>query len=190
MGKLIKVNSQNAALQACDAMHRGGIIAYPTDTIYGFGCDSKNETAIRKLNKLKNRSGPISVIAPDRKTAIGWMNIKRNQKSKIKSKLINGNTVIVTAKKNICSNLIMGSGNTLGVRIPKHDFCNELSSIFPNPITSTSANINGKNPHISVEDISDEFQDSIDLIIDGGIVNGSGSKIFLLNNDVWKQLRW
>ena len=103
MRKLIKINSQDAALKACDIMHRGGIVAYPTDTIYGFGCDSKNETAIRKLNKLKNRSGPISVIAPDRKTAIDWMNVKINQKSKIKSKLINGNTVITTAKKNICS---------------------------------------------------------------------------------------
>ena len=189
MEKLIKVHSPNATLKACDVMHRGGIIAYPTDTIYGFGCDSKNETAIKKLNKLKNRSGPISVIAPDRKTAIDWMNVKINQKSKIKSKLINGNTVITTAKKNICSNLIMGSGNTLGIRIPKHNFCNELSSLFPNPITSTSANISGKNPHIKAQDISNEFHDSIDLIIDGGIVNGSGSKIFLLNKDVWKQLR-
>ena len=189
MGKLIRINSPDAAIQACDIMHRGGIVAYPTDTIYGFGCDSKNETAIRKLNKLKNRSGPISVLAPDRKTAIDWMNIKRNQESKIKSMLIDGNTVIVTAKKNTCSNLIMGNGRTLGIRIPKHDFCNKLSSLFPNPITSTSANINGKDPHIRAEDISDEFADSVDLIIDGGTISGEGSKIFLLNNDVWKQLR-
>ena len=189
MRRLIKINSPNATLKACDVMHGGGIIAYPTDTIYGFGCDSKNDTAIKKLNKLKNRSGPISVIAPNRKTAIHWMNIKINQKNKIKNKLINGNTVIATAKKNICSNLIMGSGNTLGVRIPKNNFCKELSSLFPNPITSTSANISGKNPCIRAEDILKEFQDSIDLIIDGGIINGSGSKIFLLDNDVWKQLR-
>ena len=189
MKKLIKVNSPNAALKACDVMHRGGIIAYPTDTIYGFGCDSKNKNAIKKLNKLKNRSGPISVIAPNRKTAIDWMNIRGNQKSKIKSMLIDGNTVIVTAKKNVCSNLIMGGGRTLGIRIPKHDFCNKISNLFPNPITSTSANINGKDPHIRAKDISDEFDDSIDLIIDGGIISGQGSKIFLLNNDVWKQLR-
>ena len=189
MGKLIKTDSPDAALQACDIMHKGGIIAYPTDTIYGFGCDSKNEAAIKKLNKLKNRSGPISVIAPDRKTAIDWMSVKRNQKNKIRSKLVNGNTVIVTAKKNVCSNLIMGTGSTLGIRIPKHSFCRELSILFPNPITSTSANFNRKNPHTSAEDILNEFEDRIDLIIDGGFISGSGSKIFLLNNDVWKQLR-
>ena len=86
------------------------------------------QNAIKKLNKLKNRSGPISVIAPNRKTAIDWMNIRGNQKSKIKGMLIDGNTVIVTAKKNVCSNLIMGGGRTLGIRIPKHDFCRELSN--------------------------------------------------------------
>ena len=55
-----------------------------------------------------------------------------------------GTPLLQLQKKNICSNLIMGSGNTLGIRIPKHDFCKEISSLFPNPITSTSANINGK----------------------------------------------
>ena len=189
MRKLIKVNLPSAAIQACDVMNKGGIIAYPTDTVYGFGCDSKNETAIIELNKLKNRSGPISVIAPNRKTAIGWMNIKINQKTEVKNKLINGNTVIVTAKKNVCSNLIMGSGSTLGIRIPKHDFCRELSSLFPNPITSTSANVKGEKPHIKAEDILNEFENGIDLIIDGGIINGSGSKIFFLDKDNWKQLR-
>ena len=83
----------------------------------------------------------------------------------------------------------MGNGSTLGVRIPKHDFCRELSSLFPNPITSTSANVNGNRPHIRAEDILNEFDNGIDLIIDGGMINGSGSKIFLLDNDIWKQLR-
>ena len=83
----------------------------------------------------------------------------------------------------------MGNASTLGIRIPKHDFCRELSSLFPNPITSTSANINGENPHTRAKDILNDFKNSIDLIIDGGFINGSGSKIFLLDNDVWKQLR-
>ena len=54
---------------------------YPTDTLlYGLGCDSKNEASIRKINKLKGRSGPISVIAPNKKTAIGWMCLKEIKK--------------------------------------------------------------------------------------------------------------
>ena len=69
MKKLIKSSAPNAILEACDVLNKGGIIAYPTDTLYGLGCDSKNEKSIKKLNKIKNRSGPISVIAPNRSTA-------------------------------------------------------------------------------------------------------------------------
>ena len=73
MKKLIKSSAPNAVLEACNVLNKGGIIAYPTDTLYGLGCDSKNEKSIKKLNKIKNRSGPISVIAPSRSTAIDWM---------------------------------------------------------------------------------------------------------------------
>ena len=106
-----------------------------------------------------------------------------------KNNMDNGNTVIAPAKKNICSNLIMGEGKTLGIRIPEHNFCKELSSLFPNPITSTSVNRSGQSPHSTSADILSDFKDEIDLIVDDGIINGSGSKIFLLKNNVWEQLR-
>ena len=189
MGKLIKNNAPDAVLEACNILNKGGIIAYPTDTLYGLGCDSKNETSIQKLNKIKNRSGPISVIAPDRNTAINWMSIKENQKETIENKLKNGNTIIAPVKKNICSSLILGNGNTLGIRIPKHLFCKELSILFPNPITSTSVNRTGEKPYTKPNDILNEFTNDIDLIIDDGIINGTGSKIFLFKNGFWKQLR-
>ena len=80
MTKLIKSNYHNVVSQACDVLYKGGIIVYPTDTLYGLGCDSKNETTIRKINKLKGRSGPISVIAPNKLTAISWMSLERDQK--------------------------------------------------------------------------------------------------------------
>ena len=189
MTKLIKSNSHSVVSQACDVLYKGGIIVYPTDTLYGLGCDSKNEATIRKINKLKGRSGPISVIAPNKLTAISWMSLERDQKKNVRAKLDNGNTVIAPAKKNICSNLIMGEGKTLGIRIPEHNFCKELSSLFPNPITSTSVNRSGQSPHSTSADILSDFKDEIDLIVDDGIINGSGSKIFLLKNNVWEQLR-
>lgn len=189
MGKLIKNNAPNAVLKACNVLSKGGIIAYPTDTLYGLGCDSKNETSIKTLNKIKNRSGPISVIAPNKNTAINWMSIKENQKETIENKLKNGNTIIAPVKKNICSSLILGNGNTLGIRIPEHLFCKELSILFPNPITSTSVNRTGEKPYTKPNDILNEFTNDIDLIIDDGIIKGVGSKIFLFKNGFWKQLR-
>ena len=189
MKKLIKNNTPNAVLEAYNILSNGGIIAYPTDTLYGLGCDSKNERSIKKLNKIKNRSGPISVIAPNRKTALDWLLIKENEKKTIKNKLKNGNTVIAQVKNNICSNLIVGPENTLGIRIPKHLFCKKISTLFPNPITSTSINRTGKRPLTKPDEILKEFKKDIDLIIDDGIINGTGSKIFLFKNGFWKQLR-
>ena len=149
------------------------------------GCDSKNEKSIKKLNKIKNRSGPISIIAPNRTTAIDWMFVKKNHKAAIKNKLKNGNTVIAPIKNNICSYLIAGDKNTVGIRVPDHLFCNK----FPHPITSTSVNRTGEKPLTKPDDISNEFISDIDLIIDDGIINGVGSKIFLFENGSWEQLR-
>jgi len=187
--KLIRHDSHNAITQAYDVLEKGGIIAYPTDTLYGLGCNSKNEIAIKKLNKIKNRSGPMSVIAPNKKTAISWMVIKNNQKYIIEDKLKNGNTIIIPVKKNICSSLITGNHNSLGIRIPKNSFCKKLSNLFPNPITSTSVNRTGKIPLTNSNDIYREFYEEIDLIIDNGVIDGIGSKIFLFKNGSWEQLR-
>ena len=189
MKKLIKSSAPNAVLDACNVLNKGGIIAYPTDTLYGLGCDSKNEESIKKLNKIKNRSGPISVIAPNKNTAIDWMSINKNDKASVKNKLKNGNTVIAPIKNDICSNLIVGNKNTVGIRVPNHLFCTKLSKVFPNPITSTSVNRTGEKPLTKIDDILNEFKRDIDLIIDEGIINGVGSQIFLFKNGSWKQLR-
>ncbi len=189
MRKLIKYDSHNAIAIASDILKKGGIIAYPTDTLYGLGCNAKNVIAIKKLNKIKNRSGPMSVIATNKKTAISWMAIKNDEKNIVKNKLINGNTVIVPVKKNICSKLITGNNHSLGIRIPKHSFCQKLTNFFPDPITSTSVNKTGGKPLTNSNDIFTEFSKEIDLIIDGGVLNGTGSKIFLFNNGSWEKLR-
>ena len=189
MKKLIKYNAPNAVSEAYNVLNKGGLIAYPTDTLYGIGSDSKNENSIKKLNKIKKRSGPISVIAPDQKTAINWMLINENEKKGIENKLKNGNTVIAPVKNNICSSLIVGNNNTLGIRIPEHLFCKKLSNLFPNPITSTSVNRTGEKPLTKTDDILKEFTDDIDLVIDDGIIKGRGSNIFLFKNGFWKKLR-
>ena len=78
--KRIDINSINTLQLAINALSLGEIIVYPTDTIYGFGCDAKNDEAITKLNNLKGRQAPISIIAPDKQTAINWFNIETDEK--------------------------------------------------------------------------------------------------------------
>ena len=67
--------NSNSITKACSVLKDGGIIVYPTDTIYGFGCDGKNDDAIKKLNTIKNRSGPISVLCPNINKALEWRKV-------------------------------------------------------------------------------------------------------------------
>ena len=189
MSRLINCNEKEAVYETCKVLKEGGIIIYPTDTIYGFGCDANNQSAIKNINKIKNRKGPMSVIAPKLKTAIHWMKIKEDKISSVKAKIKNGNTIIVPVKKGICSSLIMGDNQTLGIRIPEHDFCKKLAEEYPNIITSTSVNQSGEKPLTNINKIFKEFSKRVELIINGGDIYGEASKIFFLQNNLWTRLR-
>ena len=189
MLRIIPNNYPEVEKEACKILDNDGIIVYPTDTIYGFGCNGKSEVAINKLNILKKRNGPMSVLCPNIKTAMDWMNLPDIQKSAAKKRLGGKNTVIVPVKENIVSSLILGKNGTLGIRIPQNDFCAKISKRYSGPITTTSVNHTGFTPHIDPAEINKEFKYDIDLLIDDGIINGKGSTIHLLEKGVWKVLR-
>ena len=189
MNKLINCNDEKVIYETCKVLKQGHVIIYPTDTIYGFGCDANNQSAIKKINKIKNRKGPMSVIAPKLKTVISWVRIKENEISSIKTKIKNGNTVIVPVKKGICSSMIMGDNQTLGIRIPEHDFCKKLAEEYPNIITTTSVNQSSEKPLTNINEIFKKFSKKVALIIDDGNIYGKASKIFYFQNNLWKRLR-
>ena len=176
--KIIYWENETAVELACSVLKNGGVIVYPTDTLYGFGCDAKNESAIEKINAIKGRKAPMSVLAPNRKIAAKWMNISQDDKNIVLEKLGGFTTIIVPVKVGITSPSITGDKQTLGVRIPDHNFCQKLSEAYPNPITTTSVNRTRKEPFTNPGNILSEFSREIDLIIEDGIIEGSGSIIF------------
>ena len=176
--KIIYWENETAVELACSILNNGGVIVYPTDTLYGFGCDAKNESAIEKINALKGRKAPMSVLAPNRKIAAKWMNISQNDKNIVLKKLGGSTTIIVPVKGGITSPSITGDKQTLGVRIPDHNFCQKLSKAYPNPITTSSVNRTRQEPLTNPEKILSEFAREIDLIIEDGIIEGSGSTIY------------
>ncbi len=187
---IIHIESTDAAMKAFDILKSGGVIVYPTDTIYGFGVDAKNDTAIKKLNKIKGRRQSISVLTPDKKTALSWANISAEEKEQIEDKLGGNTTVIFPVKEGIVSPLILGKDNTLGVRIPHHKFCNTLSSMYTNPITTTSVNKHGAFPLNDPDIIINIFGHDIDLLIDGGNLEGNQSSVvFKLDHGELIQIR-
>ena len=179
MVKQINIHHPQAVKYIVDILEEGGVIVYPTDTLYGFGADATNSTAIEKINKIKGRSGPMSVMAADKIMAINWMDITKRQIELIDPHLGGAQTIIVPVKPNIVSSKILDEDNTLGIRIPNNKFCNELSFQFCKPIVSTSVNHTNEQPMNDPVQINSEFGSEIDLIIDAGTLPDSpGSKIY------------
>ena len=176
--KIIYWENETAVEMACSVLKNGGVIVYPTDTLYGFGCDAKNESAIGKINTIKGRKAPMSILAPNLAIAAKWMNISQNDKNIVLEKLGGSTTIIVPVKIGITSPSITGDKQTLGVRIPDHNFCQKVSKAYPNPITTTSVNRTRQKPLTNPEKILSEFSREIDLIIEDGIIEGSGSTIY------------
>ena len=179
---VIKSTDPSAIEKSINILKKGGVIVYPTDTLYGFGVDANNNYAIERINKLKNRQSPMSVIACKFEQAMLWTNIKEKDIEIAKKILNSSSTLILDAKKNIVSNKILGKNNTtLGVRIPKHKYCYDISKDYDKPITTTSVNRNGEQPLNDPKSISKIFGEGIDLLIDGGKLRKStGSKIYEL----------
>ena len=185
----IKHDSEYALIESRDVLDNGGIIVYPTDTVYGFGCNAENDTAIKKLNSIKGRIGPMSILAPNIKTALGWMNISLQNQVMAQNIIANTHTVIVPAKKNLCSDLIKGHNNSIGIRIPNHLFCKNLAFECSYPITTTSVNRTGEKPMTNPETIENEFCNELDLIVEDGLIEGNASKIYLFQDGDWTIIR-
>ena len=189
MFERVPKGKNNILKKAISVLESGGIIVYPTETIYGFGCDANNEIAIKRLNEIKGRSAPMSVLYPNPQRMSSWIDLPNHEKIIVENKLEPKATIIVPVKSNIVSNLILGSGNTLGIRISHHSFCISIVNSYPNPITTTSVNRSGCEPLSDPYKIESEFCNEIELCIDDGIIEGKGSKIYKYKNESWTQIR-
>ena len=186
---ILNWDDNRALKQAKKIIIEGGIIVYPTDTLYGFGVDATNENSINQLNKLKNRTGPISVIAPDKNVVSTWIDIANNEKDKALKNLTPHRTIIYPVRKEVVNSLILGPNCTLGIRIPAHPFCISLAKQCNVPITTTSVNRKGEFPKSNSNDILESFGNSIDLIIDDGKLSGPASSIYKYQSGSLNKLR-
>lgn len=184
MIKRINIDHQKAVKYAVNVLEEGGVIVYPTDTLYGFGADATNDEAIDKINRIKGRSGTMSVMAANTQMAIQWMDITGEQVEIVKPYLGGAQTLIIPVKDNIVSAKILGKDNTLGIRIPDNNFCNELSFQFSKPIISTSVNRTGEQPMNDPVQIESKFSSEVNLLIDAGtLLKSKGSTIYQLKDN-------
>lgn len=146
----------------------GGIIVYPTETLYGIGADPFNENAVLKVFNLKKRpfNLPLSIAVSNIKMMNKVAKIDKITE-KFYKKYLPGPYTLILKKRQKVSNLITSGLKTVGVRVPDNDFILELIEDF-GPITSTSANIHGKNLPTNIEISKKQFGNKVDLYIDEG----------------------
>ena len=186
----VNSNSKKSILNAAEVILNGGIIVYPTDTLYGFGVDANNISAIKKLNKLKRRKGPISVVMQDIDTIISCAKIDDVEVEIIRKNLMGYTTIILPVKHGTVYKSIMGEGETLGIRLPDHSFATNLCKLIDGPITTTSVNRSGEIPLNDPNEIFKVFNGEFDLLIDDGKINhAKGSTIYKLENYKLNTLR-
>ncbi|HQK40575.1 MAG TPA: L-threonylcarbamoyladenylate synthase [Flavobacterium alvei] len=172
--------------KAFEIIQQGGIILYPTDTVWGIGCDATNAEAVAKIYKLKQRDDSKSMIClmngekmmynvfkdiPE----VAWQIIDLSEKP---------TTLILDNPRNVAANLI-ATDKTLGIRIVKEPFCFKLMEKMRKPLVSTSANISGQPTPIAFKDISPEIIKGVDYVVNlyQDKINGKPSTIIKLTSD-------
>lgn len=147
-----------------ETLKSGGIILYPTDTIWGIGCDATDDEAVMKIFKLKNRdqNKPLIILVESEKRlqdlvevpAIAWDIMDLSEKPI---------TIVYDAPKGISKNLLAEDGS-IGIRLVKDEFCKRLISKLNKPIVSTSANFSGEKSPKSFADISQKLINEVDAV--------------------------
>ena len=157
---------ENDILKCLGTLREGGIILYPTDTIWGIGCDATNEDAVKKIYELKKRPDEKSmiVLVGGEKEILRYVtqpdlsifdHLKTTQKP---------TTVIYEGAIGFADNLIAKDGS-IAIRICKDEFCRHLIKRFRKPIVSTSANISGGSSPKNFSEISDEVKNNVDYVV-------------------------
>lgn len=172
--------------KAYETIQSGGIILYPTDTVWGIGCDATNADAVAKIYALKQRAETQSMIVlmngekmmynvfreiPE----VAWQVLDLSE---------NPTTLILDNPKNVAKNVI-GSDNTLGIRLVKEPFCYKLMERMKKPLVSTSANISGQPTPKSFAEISPEIVNGVDYVVNlhRDKISGKPSTIIKLTSD-------
>ena len=152
--------------RACDVLYRGGIILYPTDTVWGIGCDATNEEAVRRVYEIKQRidsKAMLVLVDSDVKVdfyvrevpSVAWDLIELSTKPL---------TIIYDGARNLASNLV-GEDGSVGIRVTQEEFSKQLCFRFRKAIVSTSANISGQPSPRCFAEISDEIKQAVDYIV-------------------------
>ena len=191
---VFRINSSNPQKRlidkAVDLLKDGGVIAYPTDTIYGFGCDMYNKKAIQRIYQIKKRDPqkPFSFICSDLKNISLYAQVT-NQAYKIMKRCLPGPYTFILLGTKLVPKIMVTKRKTVGIRVPNNNICLSLVKTLGNPIISTSVGLSGGEVFSDPSLIEETFGAQIDLTIDGGLLASQPSTIISLIDDEVEVIR-
>ncbi|MEZ4886147.1 MAG: L-threonylcarbamoyladenylate synthase [Chitinophagales bacterium] len=151
-------------------LQNGGTILYPTDTVWGIGCDATSEEAVKKVYALKQRdeSKALIILVKDEEMLRKYVTEIPSSIAVILTHATRPTTIIYPNARNLASNLIAEDGS-IAIRIPQHDFCQNLLQQWQKPLVSTSANISGEPTPIHFSEISETIKNQVDYVVDSDV---------------------
>jgi len=185
---IISINPQNPQQRlirrVSETLDKGGLIAYPTDTFYGIGCDLYNKKGIQKIYKLKNRplNQPFSIICDSLKEISKYAKVSDYAYKTMKRLLPGPYTFILDGTK-LVPKIMLTKRKTVGIRVPDNNICLAIVRTLGRPIISTSAL---QDDPVSIKETYSSY---LDIIIDGGALYPSPSSVVSLIGDVPKVIR-
>ena len=149
-----------------EILRSGGTILYPTDTIWGLGCDATNFEAVENIYKLKHRveSKSLIVLIDDENKLHDYVEKVPEISFDLINSLDKPTTIIYSKAKNLASNVVASDGS-IAIRVTKDLFCRELIKLFGKPIVSTSANVSGDPSPVIYRDVPEDLLNGVDYIV-------------------------
>jgi len=191
---LLKINPINPQERLVDRvvehLQYGGIIAYPTDTFYGIGCDIMNKKAIERVYQIKQRrkNKPFSFICSNLKNISHYAKVS-NYAYRTMKRLLPGPYTFILEGSKLVPRMMLTKRKTAGIRVPDHNICLRLTEKLGNPILSTSATLPDGQVLTDPSLIHDRLNAHTDIVIDGGTTPGRPSSVISLMRDYPEVLR-
>jgi len=185
---IIEINPQHPQprliRRVVEALAQGAVIAYPTDTVYGIGCDIFSKSGIERIYQIKDRSRkkPLSFICADLKDISRYAQVPDAAYRIMRKHLPGPYTFILEATKEV-PRIMMSKRRTVGIRIPNNPICLAIVQELMHPIISTSANLAGDPPICDPKEINEKMGKVLDLVIDGGPLPNVPSTVIDLTGD-------
>ena len=194
MQKKSHILSRLEANKVSDILNNGGVIAFPTDTVWGLGCNPDNQKAVEKIYTLKSRDAnkPLILMSSNLEYLIPYVDKLSEEEKIMAEKFFPGALTIITNKSAKTQNFVTSNLPTVGIRVPNHKVFMELADLAPNKVlATTSANLSTQPSALKKEDVQNYFGDKLDYISDdfGYFSENLESTIINYKNNGWHVLR-